>query len=171
MSLLWTLLPLALAQDPGGLPNPGATPPADGQGALAEPPEGPPRTDAAEVHTLTLQIGRGLRCPVCQGLSVADSQSDAAVAMKDRIQELVGLGYGEQQIVDFFVSRYGTWVLLEPPREGLNTLIFVGPGALVLGGLALWALRARPTPPPPSPTPPAPEDPYRQRVLDELERE
>ena len=53
-----------------------------------------------EVEQRTYALGKILRCPVCQGLSVADSQSDAAVAMKNRIQELVALGYADEQIVD-----------------------------------------------------------------------
>ncbi|MCB9766517.1 MAG: cytochrome c-type biogenesis protein CcmH, partial [Alphaproteobacteria bacterium] len=71
-----------------------------------------------EARTLTL--AHGLRCPVCQGMSVADSSSEAAVNMKNRIRELVTAGYTDDQIEDYFIDRYGTWVLLEPPDDGVN---------------------------------------------------
>ena len=70
-----------------------------------------------EVEQRTYDLGKVLRCPVCQGLSVADSQSDAAVAMKNRIKELVALGYSDDQIIDYFIGRYGEFVLLQPKSE------------------------------------------------------
>lgn len=72
---------------------------------------------AEEVETRTYDLGKILRCPVCQGLSVADSQSDAAVAMKNRIKELVAMGYSDDQIIDYFIGRYGEFVLLQPKSE------------------------------------------------------
>ena len=48
---------------------------------------------------------------------MADSQSDAAVAMKNRIKELVAMGYSDDRIIDYFVGRYGEFVLLEPKAE------------------------------------------------------
>ena len=78
---------------------------------LFDPPSG------AEVETRTYDLGKILRCPVCQGLSVADSQSDAAVAMKNRIKELVAMGYSDDQIIDYFIGRYGEFVLLQPKSE------------------------------------------------------
>ena len=60
------------------------------------PPGPPPATD--QVDPLTHQIARTLRCPVCQGLSVADSTSEAAVMFQRRIEELVAAGYTEEQI-------------------------------------------------------------------------
>ena len=73
--------------------------------------------NAGEVEQRTYDLGKVLRCPVCQGLSVADSQSDAAVAMKNRIKELVALGYSDDQIIDYFIGRYGEFVLLQPKSE------------------------------------------------------
>ena len=53
---------------------------------------------AEETEQRTFALSKKLRCPVCQGLSVADSRSDAAVAMKNRIQELVEMGYSDDQM-------------------------------------------------------------------------
>ena len=52
--------------------------------------------------------------------------------MASRIEELVRVGYSDEQIVDYFVGRYGDWVRLEPPAEGIHLLIFVAPVAVVL---------------------------------------
>ncbi len=97
---------------------------------LLDPPS------AGEVESRTYALGKILRCPVCQGLSVADSQSDAAVAMKNRIQELVAMGYSDDQIIDYFIGRYGEFVLLQPKAEHWFVwwmpLLLLGAGAGVV---------------------------------------
>ena len=109
---------------------------------LPDPPlEDPPPESIAAARTERLQ--KALRCPVCQGLSVSDSPSDAARAMGDRIEELVYEGYTEAQVTEYFVDRYGAWVELEPPTEDHQTLFLAPFVALTLGTLALifWARR------------------------------
>ena len=88
-----------------------------------------------ETTARTQALADILRCPVCQGSSVADSRSDAAVAMKNRIREFVAQGYSDDQIVDYFVGRYGEFVLLKPKDE--HQFIWLAPGAFVLLGLAV----------------------------------
>ena len=99
---------------------------------LAEEPLLDPPT-AENVEHRTYELGKILRCPVCQGLSVADSRSDAAVAMKNRIQELVALGYSDEQIVNYFIQRYGEFVLLEPKKD--HWFVWVMPGVVVFIGI------------------------------------
>src|SRR6266571_3386154 len=66
-------------------------------------------------------IAAGLRCPVCQNLSVADSPSELA-----------------QQMRGFFVSRYGRWILLSPSGSGLGLVAWAAPAAAMLvGGLVV----------------------------------
>lgn len=144
-------------------------------GGMAEPPANPPPSPE-EAKRLKYEIGRGLRCPVCQGLSVADSNADSAQTMYRRIGELVALGYDQQQIEDYFVERYGEWVLLAPPAEGLHWVIWLGPIVAFVVGAGLIGLRARADARAPAPAPaggtdlPAGEsDPYRQRILAELD--
>ncbi len=150
-------------------PETAASPDAESAVPLAEPPALEP-PDAETARTRTRAIAKGLRCPVCQGLSVADSNADSARAMFDRVGELVAQGYSEEQILDYFTDRYGDWVRLEPEAEGLNLLIFVLPAALlVLGGLFLASRsRVAPEPAPAAPEPTAPGDEYRRRILEEL---
>lgn len=144
-------------------PIPGVTP-------LGTPPS------SEEVHQLTYDIGLGLRCPVCQGLSVSDSTSEAAVSMQRRIRELVEAGYTREQVEDYFVDRYGEWVLLDPPARGLNWLIWLAPGLAVGFGLT-WATsvvvqwRREPEDPVPLPSDKGlvPKDKYEERLLAELD--
>ena len=140
-------------------------------GGLAEPPAfAPPDTETARKRTRV--IGSGLRCPVCQGLSVADSNANSAQVMFDRIGELVRLGYSKQQIEDYFVERYGEWVLLAPPAEGLHWIIWLGPVVAFVVGAGAIGLRARRSSVAPAVATSAPAptaDPYRDRILAELE--
>jgi cytochrome c-type biogenesis protein CcmH len=83
-------------------------------------------------------LGKMLRCPMCQGLSIADSGSSAARAQMDRVRELVSEGQTDDEVRAYFVARYGEWALLQPSARGLNWLVWLGPGALLLVGA--WAI-------------------------------
>lgn len=113
---------------------------AEEVGLLSEEPIlEPPSSE--EVETRTYELGKILRCPVCQGLSVADSRSDAAVAMKNRIKELVVLGYADEQIINYFVQRYGEFTLLKPKDE--HWFVWVTPSIVIVVGLSIVALQWR----------------------------
>lgn len=158
------------------IPDPPAIEAADPQesGEIPGLPPGPAPAPE-EVSPRAHHIAKLLRCPVCQGMSVADSTSEAAVQFQRRIQELVRLGYADEQIMDYFVDRYGDWILLAPPARGLNWMIWLGPG--LAGGLGIaWAMatavRWRKEPdevPLPSDQGHTPKDPYEARLLKELD--
>jgi cytochrome c-type biogenesis protein CcmH len=108
----------------------------DDPGVIPGVPPGP-KPPPELVAPLSYAIGSKIRCPVCQGLSVADSSSPAAVQMQRRIRDLVAAGYGEDDIVDFFVERYGEFLLLEPrTSDQRNLIIWVGPGLVLEIGRA-----------------------------------
>jgi cytochrome c-type biogenesis protein CcmH len=92
------------------------------------------------------QIAAGLRCPVCQNLSVADSPSRLAGEMRAEIAAKLDAGQTPEQIRAFFVDRYGEWVLLAPTKRGLNLLPWAVPIVGVMAGAALWfaLVRRRP---------------------------
>ncbi len=106
-----------------------------GNGPLADPVE----------EQRAISVGHGIRCAVCQGLSVADSPSPMAQAMLDRVRELVHEGKSDEEIRAYFVARYGEWILLEPKPQGLNLLVWILPFVFVGGGLWVIARKARPT--------------------------
>lgn len=85
-----------------------------------------------------------LRCPVCQGLSIADSPAPLAEEMRRIVREELATGASDQDVRDFFVARYGPWILLSPPIRGPDVLLWLAPGGfLLLGLLALVARRRR----------------------------
>ncbi len=106
---------------------------------------GPDRTDAERADALA----RGLRCPDCQGLSVADSPTGSAQEIRRQIDVLLADGASDDEVRAHFVARYGDWILLAPSAP----LAWIIPFAVVLGGtagLAAWLLARRTRPPAPS---------------------
>ena len=102
-------------------------------------------------------------------LSVADSNSDTARAMYDRIGEFVAEGYTDEQITDYFVETYGEWVRLEPRTSGANMVLWLMPAGVLVFGVLFIAVRSRPDDDAPAPRPTvATDDPYRARILAEL---
>lgn len=107
---------------------------------LAQPaPTTPPPDFAPKVF----EVARELRCPVCQGESAAESNAGVAVEMRRVIAEQLAQGKSKQQIKDFFVARYGDWILFEPPRSGATLWVWLSPFlGLGLLGYALWRYQA-----------------------------
>jgi cytochrome c-type biogenesis protein CcmH len=87
------------------------------------------------------RVGKQLQCPICAGATVADSPSDLAGQMRAVIRTKLAAGESDQQIVDYFVERYGDGVLIEPPRRGFSLIVWIAPVLiLVVGGFLLWRL-------------------------------
>lgn len=105
--------------------------------ARAAPPS------AIEIERRTDALAGELRCPVCQQLSVRDSPSKVSRTFRARIRELVASGRSDQEVRDFFVARYGDWILLSPPRRGTGLLVWVLPPVLLVAGLLLVVLAVR----------------------------
>lgn len=92
------------------------------------------RSLSARVDTVT----SGLRCPTCDGQSVADSESDLARQMRAVATEQLAAGRTPDQVRTYFVQRYGNQVLLDPPLSGLGLATRLVPFALlVLGGVII----------------------------------
>jgi cytochrome c-type biogenesis protein CcmH/NrfF len=105
-----------------------------------------------------------LRCPDCQGLSVADSQTASAREIRRQIDELVASGASDADVRGHFVDRYGEWILLAPISPAAWILPFA---ALALGvaALAAWLVRRRP----PSPAQVTLDDETRRRLHEEAD--
>lgn len=87
----------------------------------------------------THAIAAQLRCPVCQGLSLADSQSELSLQMRGVITEQLQAGKSEEQIIDYFVAKYGEWILLEPKAHGFNLIAYFLPLIMLAAGIAvIW---------------------------------
>ena len=115
-----------------GGPKSGSGLDADVIAVLGRPGEArPPETVVNERAT---DIATKLRCPVCQGVSIADSPSGMATKMRGQVRDLVTLGYREEQVMSYFERSYGEFVRLEPPLRGLNVMLWILPGLVLLGG-------------------------------------
>ena len=81
------------------------------------------------------EISIELLCPVCRGQTVAESNSDLAndfrVIIKTKLQE----GQSREEILNYFISRYGDSVLSSPPAKGIRLIIWILPVAVLLFGL------------------------------------
>ena len=113
-------------------------------------------------------IASELRCVVCQNLSVADSPSDLAKEMRNLVRELVQQGKTREEIDAYFVSRYGEFVLLSPPKRGFNLLVWGLPFlAIAVGGGVVYLVVRRWTEQAPV-SRPAVDQAYAERVQREL---
>jgi cytochrome c-type biogenesis protein CcmH len=88
--------------------------------------------EEADLESKTRDLSRELRCLVCQGENVWDSNSPLAGQMRDLVRERLRQGESPQQISTYLESRYGDFVLMKPPKHGLNWLLWLGPFALLL---------------------------------------
>ncbi|NQU65631.1 MAG: cytochrome c-type biogenesis protein CcmH [SAR324 cluster bacterium] len=89
-------------------------------------------SSADELDNRVREIAHMLRCPTCQGLSVKESESGLSLNMKQRIRELLQEGKSEDEILQFFVERYGEWILRSPKKSGFNLLLWVLPGLILI---------------------------------------
>ena len=105
-------------------------------------PKGTPLAGAA-LDTKAHEIDGQLRCPVCQGLAIADSPSEMAANMKGQVRELLSRGFTEQQILDYFERSYGQFVLLKPKFQGVNSLVWTLPLFVLIVGVILIVVKVR----------------------------
>ena len=88
-------------------------------------------------------INRELRCLVCQNQTIADSNAELAVDLRNQVRDMLRQGQSEQQIIDYMTARYGDFVLYRPPVRGATFLLWFGPAVLMVGGLAALVLVLR----------------------------
>ena len=96
-------------------------------------------------HRQMLDIAEDLRCAVCQNQPVSESNSELARDMRTIIREKLDAGESREQIVQYFVDRYGDYVLMKPPYTGTGTVLWLLPTVVLLLalGVAIFYLRSR----------------------------
>ena len=111
-------------------------------------------------------IAKDLRCAVCQNQPVAESNSELAHDMRKLIREQLQAGKSREEIMNYFVERYGDYILLNPPSRGAGTVVWLAPvGILLLVGISGYLfLRNRVRPTMPLPPKLSKEDAERVRV-------
>lgn len=84
------------------------------------------------------EIAHQLMCPVCQGQSVAESNSNLAQDMRQIIRKQLEEGKSKEEVIAYFVNRYGDTILASPPPKGVNWLLWALPAlAIVFGGFGI----------------------------------
>ena len=85
------------------------------------------------------KISKNLRCLICQGQSVYDSQSDFALSMKTLIKNKLQEGKSEKQIYDYLKNQYGEWIVYDPEFNKKNLILWAFPLILfIFGGLLIY---------------------------------
>jgi cytochrome c-type biogenesis protein CcmH len=125
------------------------------------------------------RIARHLYCPVCENTPLDVCPTEACRQWRDLIRQQLSQGWTESRIQQYFVDQYGARVLAEPPRTGLNWLVYVLPPLFILAGVivlfrSLRSWRAQASDESPkneaAPSSEAPADAYVARLEDELKK-
>jgi cytochrome c-type biogenesis protein CcmH len=94
---------------------------------------------ADENKSELIEIYKNLRCLICQGQSIADSNSDFASTIKLVVQDQIKEGKTKKEIYDFLISKYGEWIVYQPTFTKNNFLLWVLPYlAFILGGCIIF---------------------------------
>jgi len=89
------------------------------------------------------EISNELMCPVCQGQTVAESNSQLAVSMRKVVKDKINQGESKEKILQYFVNQYGDNILAKPPLKGFNLLLWIIPPSVLLLSILLWVLKVR----------------------------
>lgn len=104
--------------------------------------------DDPKLEARARQLSSGLRCMVCQNQSIDDSDAELARDLRVLVRERLVAGETDAQVIDYVVSRYGEFVLLQPRFNMRNALLWATPAALLAigGGFILLQSRRRTRP-------------------------
>ena len=96
---------------------------------------------STEITQMEIDILKNLRCLVCQGQSIADSNSDFAQTIKLVVQDKINAGMMEEDVYNFLASKYGDWIVYKPRLNATNFLLWFTPFiVLILGGLVIFKI-------------------------------
>ena len=103
------------------------------------------RLDDPEQEARARDISADIRCLVCQNQSILDSNADLAKDLRQIVRERVALGESDDKVREFLVTRYGDWVLLDPPFKLSTLFLWLGPVLIfIIGAIAAFMfLRGR----------------------------
>jgi cytochrome c-type biogenesis protein CcmH len=99
--------------------------------------EAAPAAADPQLERRAMALADELRCLVCQNQTLAESNAELAVDLKNQIREQLQQGMSERDIIDFMVARYGDFVLYRPPLKATTLLLWFGPLLLVALGIGV----------------------------------
>ena len=94
-------------------------------------------------HKRVVEVSEQLRCLVCQNQSIADSNAELAVDLRNQVIEQVKAGKSNEEIVNYMVDRYGDFVLYNPPFKLSTAILWLGPLGLFVVGLGAFYIKLR----------------------------
>ncbi|HWQ38421.1 MAG TPA: cytochrome c-type biogenesis protein [Burkholderiales bacterium] len=103
----------------------------------------PPSALDPQLERRLARVASELRCLVCQNQSLAESNADLAVDLRNQVREMIKAGRSDEEIRAFMVQRYGDFVLYKPPLKNTTLLLWAGPFVLLVLGAAAAALYLR----------------------------
>ena len=92
---------------------------------------------------LEIKIFKNIRCLVCQGQSIADSNSDFAQTIKSVVSDKISQGKNEKEIYNFLSSKYGDWILYKPSLKIPNLMLWIIPYLFVIFGVMFFLKNLR----------------------------
>lgn len=112
-------------------------------GALAE--EAAPASADPALEARVQRVSSELRCLVCQNETIAASNAELAVDLRNQVRDMLRAGQSERDIYAYMTARYGDFVLYRPPLKATTVLLWFGPFILLVGALLWfwWLLRRR----------------------------
>lgn len=84
-----------------------------------------------------------MRCPKCQNQNLAGSDAPIAADLRRELRRLLREGRSDREITDYMVSRYGEYILYDPPLDRKTLLLWAAPGLFLLGGLVALVVVVR----------------------------
>ena len=99
--------------------------------------------DETEIDQKVREIAKTLRCTVCQTENIWESGAPLAHQMREAVRERVVQGQSAEQIRAYFHSRYGDYIMMEPPKQGINWLIWLAPFLLLFGGESCYGEKSK----------------------------
>ena len=97
-----------------------------------------------EIEAEAREVGKSLRCVVCQNQSIEDSGAPLAADMRQLVRERLSQGDSPDQVRAYMTSRYGNFVLMKPPLQADTLLLWFGPLIFILLGTFGWFVYLRP---------------------------
>lgn len=88
-----------------------------------------------------MALSEELRCLVCQNQTLADSNAELAIDLRNQVREKLAAGMSDRDVTQFMVERYGDFVLYRPPVNGATWLLWFGPFVLLLGGIGFLLMK------------------------------
>ena len=94
---------------------------------------------ANENIEIDTKIFKNLRCLICQGQTIAESNSDFAQTIKIVVRDKISQGSNEKEIYEFLSEKYGEWIVYKPKFNYLNSFLWISPYiVLILGGYLIF---------------------------------